>query len=318
MSWWRTAALMRRVIIVITLILSFAAITAVILQRHWEKKGVERWHPRGGFVSAEGGRRLHLWCEGKGEPAILLEASGPGNSDQYSRVLPELAKHTRTCAYDRAGMGFSDEAALPRTLQDFSRDLSAVADAVSERPIILAAASFGGVIAQDFTRRHRARVAALVLLDVPSAALVAATEAVWQRVDRALWPMPYIASLGGLRLVDPFALGDSQSAWLTYRPAVWRSVAALMASRHGAFAGLPALADDLPLRVIRHGRAGDALGPALPRAEQEAFEPQWRAAEEQLAGESRLGEVIVAENSGHLITEQAPELVVQTLTALLP
>src|SRR5262245_11968113 len=64
-----------------------------------------------------GGYRLHLKCSGNGSPTVVLEAGLGGSSDDWGKVMPEVAKHTRVCAYDRPGRGNSDPA--PRKQRRF-------------------------------------------------------------------------------------------------------------------------------------------------------------------------------------------------------
>jgi hypothetical protein len=52
-----------------------------------------------------GGYRLHLKCIGTGSPTVILEAGQGGGSDDWDIVMPEVAKHTRVCAYDRGDAG---------------------------------------------------------------------------------------------------------------------------------------------------------------------------------------------------------------------
>lgn len=56
------------------------------------------------------GLSLHVVCKGTGAPSVVLE-SGLGNDARaWSRVQPEVAKFTKVCAYDRAGLGSSGPA----------------------------------------------------------------------------------------------------------------------------------------------------------------------------------------------------------------
>src|SRR6266550_4677749 len=63
--------------------------------------------PPGKLVDV-GGRKLHLYCTGKGSPAVILEAGAGGFSIDWALVQPAMAKATRVCSYDRAGYGWSD------------------------------------------------------------------------------------------------------------------------------------------------------------------------------------------------------------------
>src|SRR5262245_41060939 len=55
-----------------------------------------------------GGFRLAINCRGKGSPTVVLE-SGPGSSSgSWLGIRRRLARTTRVCSYDRAGLGNSD------------------------------------------------------------------------------------------------------------------------------------------------------------------------------------------------------------------
>src|SRR5437016_762463 len=54
-----------------------------------------------------GGRKLHLHCTGKGSPKVILMAGGGAFSIDWSLVQPRITEQTRTCSYDRAGLGWS-------------------------------------------------------------------------------------------------------------------------------------------------------------------------------------------------------------------
>jgi len=66
-----------------------------------------RFPPPGRLVDA-GGYRLHLRCSGQGSPTVVLESGGGMTSNEWTLVQPEIAKITRVCSYDRAGLGWSE------------------------------------------------------------------------------------------------------------------------------------------------------------------------------------------------------------------
>src|SRR4029450_3232319 len=55
-----------------------------------------------------GGHRLHLWCTGDGAPVVMLDTGLGGSTPGWGFVQPDVARFTRVCSYDRAGMGYSD------------------------------------------------------------------------------------------------------------------------------------------------------------------------------------------------------------------
>jgi pimeloyl-ACP methyl ester carboxylesterase len=61
----------------------------------------------GRLVPLGGGRSLYLKCDGAGSPTVVLEAGFGGSSVEWDEVQAALGRSTRTCAYDRAGLGNS-------------------------------------------------------------------------------------------------------------------------------------------------------------------------------------------------------------------
>ncbi len=113
-----------------------------------------------------GGRRLNLFCMGSGSPTVVFEAGGGRPGWDWFQVQPEVARHTRACIYDRAGMGFSDPIARPATAANAAKDLGfLLKNGRVPGPYIVVANSYGGMVAQLFARRRQSDMAALVLLD---------------------------------------------------------------------------------------------------------------------------------------------------------
>src|SRR5512140_147810 len=65
-------------------------------------------HPPLGKLYTVEGRAMHLYCIGAGSPTIVLEAGGGDDLLYWQTVQPGLAKITRVCSYDRAGLGWSE------------------------------------------------------------------------------------------------------------------------------------------------------------------------------------------------------------------
>ena len=129
--------------------------------------------PMGANYDIGEGRTLYLRCAGEGSPLILLEAGDERGVDKWFQMFDALASQTRTCAYDRAGIGRSSEAVGCRGLDDILDDLDALIGAAGlDGPYLLVGASGGGFLMAGLAARHPGEVAGLVLLETPKGAPV--------------------------------------------------------------------------------------------------------------------------------------------------
>lgn len=113
-----------------------------------------------------GGRKLSMFCTGKGSPTVLFEADTGRAGWDWSAVLPEVAQRTRACVYDRGGLGASDPIIRASTVANASKDLNfLIKNARLEAPFVLVGAGYGAMVSQHFALRSRnASVAGLVLV----------------------------------------------------------------------------------------------------------------------------------------------------------
>ncbi len=137
------------------------------------------------LVAVEGGRRLNLYCVGAGAPTVILEAGAANTMQTWRYVQGEIAKTTRVCAYDRAGLGFSDAATRPADVRNMADDLRRlVAAAGVSAPFVLVGHSLGGEIAVYAAATTPTDVAGLVLVDPAFADDLDALEAALPPKDR--------------------------------------------------------------------------------------------------------------------------------------
>ena len=68
-----------------------------------------RKFPHPGRLIDVGGHQLHLHCTGEGSPTVVLESAAASMSSSWGIVQPRIARTTRVCSYDRAGLGWSEE-----------------------------------------------------------------------------------------------------------------------------------------------------------------------------------------------------------------
>jgi pimeloyl-ACP methyl ester carboxylesterase len=111
----------------------------------------------------------------------VLEAGWGGTSQNWTYVLPTLGRTTRTCAYDRAGLGASDAIPGVHDARDDVTDLERLLDRAGiQPPYVLVGHSYGGLLARLFAKAHPQQTAGLVLVD-------ALGRDAWRR-ELAAWP----------------------------------------------------------------------------------------------------------------------------------
>ncbi len=232
-----------------------------------------------GLVDVDG-RQIYLACEGEGGPTVVLEAGGRGNSGSWHLVQPFVADFTRVCAYDRAGAGYSESVSVNEHAEEIADELHGLlATAGVDGPYVLVGHSLGGILVRVFANRYLNEVAGMVLVDTGHGDPVARfqevlTEEEWQQVrDVVVHQDDGFTFPGGLGLLGP-DLGDIPLVVLT-------------AARRGA-SPLPADIAERMIQVIED-------------------------TQEELLSLSSNSTHIIAEESGHGIQQDQPDLVIYAI-----
>jgi pimeloyl-ACP methyl ester carboxylesterase len=279
----------------------------------------KRYPPPGQLVDV-GGHRLHLHCVGEGTPTVVLDAGLGAFSLDWGAVQPHIATRTRVCAYDRAGLGWSEPGPRPRSPQQFAAELhTLLTNAGVEGPYVLVAHSISGKTARLFASQHPNDVAGIVLVDARHESVddhltpeqVAAEDAQQQDFQdmikwmarfglvRLLWAPAWPSMLPGSENLSP----ESRTAIgvLQARPRQIKNALAEGQGRTESNSLLRAAAPpgDKPLVVVASAQSIDHL-------------PFWKEAQETMAGLSSNSRLIVA-SSGHAVHFEQPALVVESI-----
>jgi pimeloyl-ACP methyl ester carboxylesterase len=123
--------------------------------------------PEPGEMVDVGDHRLHMNCVGQGSPTVVLDGGLGYTSVEWSGwVQPEVAKHTRVCAYDRAGMGWSEPGpGSPNATQTAAELHALLQEAGEEGPYVLVGHSLAGLYSRVYADRYPEEVAGMVLVD---------------------------------------------------------------------------------------------------------------------------------------------------------
>jgi pimeloyl-ACP methyl ester carboxylesterase len=281
---------------------------------------------------------LRAFVGGSGTPTVVFEA-GLGCHSSYWGDLPgRVAATTSVVTYDRAGLGQSDGRADRPTPAAFVADLAAVLErGGGDPPYILVGHSFGGFLIRSFAARYPALVGALLFVDSATEnEMEGLSERVKQR-DRsasvALKVNHFFARIGIGRLW--FVRNQSRRAFPKFSRTVVDSIATEVASpRHwqtnlAELEAYPAVAADargsrdhrvfkrVPLSVVTAVGYPDRHLAAFEMARDQFREFHLRRQREALVSLSPAARHLVAEQSGHLVQHDDPDLLVAEIDALV-
>lgn len=262
-----------------------------------------RAYPPPGQMVDVGGFRLHLNCTGSGSPTVVVDAGQGDWSASWGWVQSEVAKTTRICTYDRAGMGWSEVSLYPRTARQFAKELHTLLGNANEPgPYVLVGHSMGGNTVRVYAHDYPAKVLGVVLVDAQKmpASDAAAPRPAPKPGGSSLPAM--LARVGLIRLLaGPLGLNEGmpemyQQAYLAYTVAprsVQTTIDEVMGMAEGGWqARAVTTLGDLPLIVLSRGKNQDA---------------DWTASQASFLNLSTNSQQLFADQSGHLIQVEQPE-----------
>jgi pimeloyl-ACP methyl ester carboxylesterase len=130
------------------------------------------------LVAVDGARRLNLYCVGSGNPTVVLDAGSGNSMATWRHVQAQIGESTRVCAYDRAGLGFSDAAGRPSDLRNIVDDLHRLVEAAPiATPFVYVGHSLAGAVGLLYVATYPENIAAAVLVEPAFAGQVAALQA---------------------------------------------------------------------------------------------------------------------------------------------
>jgi pimeloyl-ACP methyl ester carboxylesterase len=118
--------------------------------------------PLGKLVDV-GGYRVHLYCTGSGSPTVVIV--GAGFSFDWGLVQPEVASFTQVCSYDNSGSAWSDDGPTDTCTLRVSEIHNALKNAGIKGPYVLVGHSLGALVARLYAGRYPNEVAGVVFVD---------------------------------------------------------------------------------------------------------------------------------------------------------
>jgi pimeloyl-ACP methyl ester carboxylesterase len=244
-----------------------------------------------GIVELGGGMSLHLHCVGHGSPTVVIDNGHGVDGGTWSYVLADFGRITRTCVYDRAGIGFSSR---PEPKHHSFRQIARELKALLERagipgPYVLVAHSMGGANVRVFQAAHPDEVVGMVLVDVLTEASLA----------------PLV----------PWCRGIPAEARAKMDEAEGENACDALSAGLDELRATSRKLGDMPLVILSARGKGreDFLPPNVKPEEVAALEAKFLAGEKQVAHLSTNSAHAIADHSGHFIQVDAPHLVVASV-----
>ena len=301
-----------------------------------------------------GGHKINLYCTGHGSPSVILDAGQAETTFAWRKVQPAIAKVTRVCSFDRAGMGFSEPGPLPRDAKGMVADLHALLrNAHIGPPYVLVGHSIAGLYALLYADRFLPEVAGMVLVDPSFPNQTKTLQAASPTMKRMEADGPradtfcYNAAIHGRLSLQhgsqayaicgfpPHAADDLRSAcakngapWCELekltraqytRPSFWAAYRSEDLASHT----LDSAEDEkeqrnygaTPLTVLT--AANDVGDSPIPPAEMRAINAAWKAGHDRLARLSSVGVNQVVQRSEHDIALDRPMVVTAAVTSIV-
>jgi pimeloyl-ACP methyl ester carboxylesterase len=296
------------------------AVAGMIYENIFEARD-RRFNPASGSRFDVGGFKMHIDCAGEGSPAVILDSGLGDTYFSWRKVQPQVAKFTRVCSYDRAGLGYSDASSQPRTSKVIATELHALLQAAGiAPPYVLVGHSVGGFNVRLYSSLYPGDVAGMVLVDSSHPAQldrlppgIKDMQADWMRKARF---MEYTMIFGIPRLLgecdeDPL-LRAAACNWHTAAEAVAELKSFPESAAQTAATGS---LGDMPLVVLSHDR-NKRLG-SFPAGFARPANEAWEKMQEELAHLSTRGTQVIATGSSHDVPIDRPDVVIEGVRSVV-
>ncbi len=266
----------------------------------WAAPGDENTSAPAGILVDAGGHKLHLYCTGEGSPPVILENGLGRTANDWRKIQPEVSKFAQVCSYDRAGIGWSKAGPMPRSSARFVKELRTVLqNADIPGPYVLVGHSLGGVYIRHFARLHPSEVAALVLVDGSHEDQVARLPAPKRSREERAKELLEKAEQAPEVSTDPAQHPEKHFL------AVRSEMLAFPTQSADEIRAAPPL-PPIPIIVLVHGKSDSPEELKI-----------WTELQRDIASRSPHSKLIQADDAGHYIQLDDPQLVIDSIRELV-
>lgn len=291
------------------------------------------------LVQIRPGLHLNIYCAGRGTPAVVFDSGLGDGTRVWGLVQPTIAKHTRACSYDRAGLGFSDPPDRSSTSANAVDDLQRLLTVAGVKPpYILVGHSLGGMNIKLYAETYLSEVSGLVFVDPSHEDL---GKGAWkidpesqktyapyvELLHRCLSAKPadFVAGSELAQNCGPFpgpqysdainavelqrgTLHGRLEARISEQENVWFASADQVRAAYRPLSAIPII-------VLTH--QASPRGPMETQEQRDAKNALWITLHDQIAGMSTGGKRLTIANAGHYIQLDRPEVVSDSILEVL-
>jgi len=314
------------IVMLVILVLALVTFTAGAIA----KSNLAKEYPAPGQLVDVGGYKMHIHCTGQGSPTVILEAGTGDSMLTWSNVQSEIAKSTRVCSYDRAGLGWSEESPKPRTADTQVEELHRLlVNANIQGPYVLVGHSLGGTLVRMYAHNYPGEVIGMVLVDSLHEERSIRNPKLGEAVQGMTGQFQFLSFLSssGMMALVPQTIqnpGYPEDAYAQYQAIVATTngfetfLAEINAAEESSTeARVLHMTDfgDMPLIVLSAGH-GDSI-PSFTESENQQLWENLQIEQTELTALSSEGKHIIAEQSGHYIQLDQPDLVIDAILEIV-
>lgn len=319
---------LKRIGIGVLAVLAAAILTGAVYEM-WARHRIAAEFPARGVLVDIGGRRIHLDCRGSGAPIVVFESGlDVYGSLSWSAVQDEVARTTRACSYDRAGILWSDRSNGARDGAAIADDLHKALQAAGEQgPYVMVGHSLGGPYVMSFAKQFGADVAGLVFVDASHPDQQRRLkEATGQQVEESMAGPKLLAALAwtGLPRLVAGSVGHAKApaqanaVMRAYLPHSLRPMLDELAAIDQTFSEAGALRSlgDRPLVVLTAAApfaAADLATLKLTQEQGQRLQAAWFELHDDEASWSSRSRQVRLEDAHHYIQFERPDAVIDAI-----
>ena len=244
-----------------------------------------------------------------GQPVVVFESGGGSALETWDTIFPQVAKLAPVVAYDRSGTGHSPWDSQPPTPERITARLRGLLSSLKvDPPYVLVGHSWGGALIRYFAGGAPKDVIGLIYLDPTD---------ITQSPDdeKALFES---IGAGASAREDLYAFMERAVADAPPPLQAEAAVTTALFRQDVARRNLPPV-PEVPATVILAGRPPTIPEAGLPFDAKKYAEALYQLRLQRLRAWVRApGEFKVAEQSGHFVHRQEPQVVIDAIGRLLP